>query len=141
MKPHIEEAWRSLQLADRDIKVFEILSDEPEAHLSIVCFHAQQAVEKSPKAVLFSRQIEFRRTHNLTELAQLLREHEIEPPVADDSLSRLNPFAVTFRYDDMDIELITREDTASWVADIRRWAEAQVRAATQNESVHHADDN
>ena len=133
MKPHIEEAWRSLQLADRDIKVFEILSDEPEAHLSIVCFHAQQAVEKSLKAVLFSRQIEFRRTHDLTELAQLLREHEIESPVADDSLSRLNPFAVTFRYDDMDIELITREDAASWVADVRRWAEVQVHVATENE--------
>ncbi len=141
MKPHIEEAWRSLQMADRDIKVFEILSDEPEAHLSIVCFHAQQAVEKSLKAVLFSRQIEFRRTHNLTELAQLLREHEIEPPVADDSLGRLNPFAVTFRYDDMDIEAITREDAASWVAHIRCWAEEQVRVATENESVHPADDD
>jgi HEPN domain-containing protein len=113
MKPHIEEAWRALQLADRDIKVFDILRGDPEAHLSIVCFHAQQAVEKSLKAVLFSRRIEFRRTHNLTELAQLLRQHGVEMPVADDPLRRLNPFAVTFRYDDMDIELVTREDAAS----------------------------
>ncbi len=49
MKPHIEEAWRALRLADRDIKVFDILMEEPEAHLSIVLFHAQQAVEKSLK--------------------------------------------------------------------------------------------
>ena len=55
---------RALRMADRDIKVFDILVEEPEAHLSIVLFHAQQAVEKSLKAVLFSRQIEFRRTHN-----------------------------------------------------------------------------
>jgi len=74
MKPHIEEAWRALRLADRDIKVFDILVDESEAHLSIVLFHAQQALEKSLKAVLFSRQIEFRRTHDLTELTQLLRQ-------------------------------------------------------------------
>jgi hypothetical protein len=43
MQPHLEEAWRALQLADRDITAFNILSQEPEAHLSIVCFHAQQA--------------------------------------------------------------------------------------------------
>jgi len=129
MKPHIEEAWRSLQLADRDITVFNILRQEPEAHLSIVCFHAQQAVEKSLKAVLFSRQIEFRRTHDLVELAQLLRQHGAETPVADDLLRRLNPFAVTFRYDDMDIESVTPEDVATWVASVRRWAEEQVSAA------------
>ena len=36
MKPHIEEAWRALRLADRDIKVFEILMKEPEAQVSAV---------------------------------------------------------------------------------------------------------
>ncbi len=133
MLPHLEEAWRALQLADRDITAFHVLSKEPEAHLSIVCFHAQQAVEKSLKAVLFSRRIEFRRIHDLTELTQLLRQHGIETPVNDDLLSRLNPFAVTFRYDDLDIELLTREDAATWVTDIRRWAENQVRAAEESE--------
>ena len=88
MKPHIEEAWRALRPADRDIKVFDILVEEPEAHLSIVLFHAQQAVEKSLKAVLFSRQIQFRHTHNLTELAQLLRQEGVETPVADDLLEQ-----------------------------------------------------
>jgi HEPN domain-containing protein len=139
MQPHIEEAWRSLQLADRDITAFHILSQEPEAHLSIVCFHAQQAVEKSLKAVLFSRRIEFRRIHDLTELTQLLHQHGIETPVADDLLARLNPFAVTFRYDDMDIELLTREDAATWVRDIRRWAEERVRAAAESEQAPGAD--
>ena len=134
MKPHIEEAWRALRLADRDIKVFDILVDESEAHLSIVLFHAQQALEKSLKAVLFSRQIEFRRTHDLTELTQLLRQGGIETPVADDILERLNPFAVTFRYDDMDIDLMmTREDAVGPVAEVRKWAETQVRKAAQSE--------
>ena len=134
MKPHIEEAWRALRLADRDIKVFDILVDESEAHLSIVLFHAQQALEKSLKAVLFSRQIEFRRTHDLTELTQLLRQGGIETPVADDILERLNPFAVTFRYDDMDIDLMmTREDAVGTVVEVRKWAEAQVSTAAQSE--------
>ena len=133
MKPHIEEAWRALRLADRDIKVFDILVEEPEAHLSIVLFHAQQAVEKSLKAVLFSRQIEFRRTHNLTELAQLLRQEGVETPVADDLLERMSPFAVAFRYDDVDIKLLTREDARGPVVKVRKWAEAQVSTAAQSE--------
>jgi HEPN domain-containing protein len=49
MKPHVEEALRSLRLADRDIKAFEVLADEPDVHLSMACFHAQQAVEKSSR--------------------------------------------------------------------------------------------
>ncbi len=133
MKPHIEEAWRALRLADRDIKVFDILVEEPEAHLSIVLFHAQQAVEKSLKAVLFSRRIEFRRTHNLTELAQLLRQEGVEMPVADDLLERMNPFAVAFRYDDVDIKLLTRESAMGPVVKVRKWAEAQVSTAAQSE--------
>ena len=85
MKPHIEEAWRSLRLADRDI------------------------------------------------LAQLLRGRDAITPLSDDDLRRLNPFAVTFRYDDMEIERINRQDVANWVAGIRRWAEEQVSAATESE--------
>ena len=131
MKPHIEEAERALRLADRDATVFEILAAEPEAHLSIVLFHAQQAIEKSLKAVLFSRRIEFRRTHNLAELAHLLREGGIEVPVGDHLLERMTPYAVTFRYDDLDIELMTRLEGASLVAALREWAGAQVSAAAQ----------
>jgi len=139
MKPHIEEALRSLRLADRDIKAFEVLADDPDVHLSMVCFHAQQAVEKSLKAVLFSRQIEFERIHDLVQLALLLRRRDVIVPLSDDELRRLNPFAVTFRYDDMEIELITQEDAASWVADVRRWAEEQVSAATETEATNGAD--
>jgi HEPN domain-containing protein len=133
MEPHLEEAWRALRLADRDIKAFEILKQEPEAHISTVCFHAQQAVEKSLKAVLFSRPIEFERTHDLVKLARLLADHGLAPPAADDKLRRLNPFAVAVRYDDLELELVSRDDTARLVAHVRRWAEEHVRAATESE--------
>ena len=133
MKPHLEEAERMLQLADRDIKAFEILKEEPEAHISIVGFHAQQAVEKSLKAVLFSQQIEFERIHDLVKLGNLVSDQGIVLPVKEDQLRRLNPFAVTFRYDDMEITLASKEDTALLVADIRRWAEEQVNKATESE--------
>jgi predicted nucleotidyltransferase len=65
MRPNIEEARRSLRAADRDIKAFEILRGASGAPLAALCFHAQQAFEKSLKAVLFLHLIEFRRTHDL----------------------------------------------------------------------------
>jgi HEPN domain-containing protein len=88
MKPHLEEALRMLRLADRDIAAFSVLRDSDEVHISVVCFHAQQAVEKSLKALLFVHQIEFRRTHDLLELANLLEQHGI--PLSIDKLIRVN---------------------------------------------------
>jgi HEPN domain-containing protein len=70
MKPHIEEALLSLRLADRDIKALEVLSNDPEVHLSVACLHAQQAVEKSLKAALFAHEIELGRTHDLLSYGQ-----------------------------------------------------------------------
>ncbi len=131
MKPHIEEAWRWLRLADRDITAFNILKQDAKAHASIVNFHAQQAVEKSLKAVLYSHQIVFDRTHDLVKLAQLLGDHSIGLPVSSDQLRMLNPFAVTFRYDDLEVDLILVEDAVSIVTDVRMWAEEQVSRAAQ----------
>ena len=133
MKPHVEEALLSLRLADRGIKAFEVLSNEPEVHLSVACFHAQQAVEKSLKAALFAHEIEFGRTHDLVKLAQLLRGRGIVVPVSDSQLRRLNPFAVAFRYDDADIETIPKEDAAKLVSGARAWAEMVVEAARKRE--------
>jgi len=133
MKPHLEEAWQMLRLAERDIKAFEVLKEAPDVHLSIVCFHAQQAVEKSLKAVLFLQQIEFERTHDLVKLARLLGDHGVMLPVAESHLRRLNPFAVTFRYDDLEITHVSDDDLASVVAQMRRWALEQIRAATECE--------
>ncbi len=141
MEPHLEEAWRSLRLADRDIKAFEVLKKEPEVHLSIVYFHAQQAVEKSLKAVLFAQQIEFARTHDLVKLARLLGGRGILLPVGEDQLRRLNPFAVTFRYDDMEITPVAQEGMASLIAEIRRWAEEEVSAAMECEKSNGPDDH
>jgi HEPN domain-containing protein len=128
MKPHIEEALLSLRLADRDIKAFEVLSKDPEVHLTVSCFHAQQAVEKSLKAALFSHEIEFGRTHDLIQLTYLLRGKGISVPFSDDDLRRLNPFAVTFRYDEMEFEIIPKEDAAKIVTVVRNWAEKIVES-------------
>jgi len=129
MNLHLDEAWRALRLADRDIRAFEVLREDGETHASIVCFHAQQAVEKCLKAVLYSRRIEFRRTHHLPELALLLVQDGVEVPLTQEQLMWLSPFAVTFRYDDADVELNAADELAVWVRVVREWAGAQIDAA------------
>jgi hypothetical protein len=81
------------------------------------------------KAVLFAHEIEFGRTHDLIQLMHLLRGRGISVPVSDGDLRRLNPFAVTLRYDEMEIETIPKENAASTVRVVRDWAEKAINSA------------
>jgi HEPN domain-containing protein len=127
MTPATEEALRYLQLADDDAAAFRGLLRLPEVKFRLACFHAQQAVEKLLKAVLIVNGIEYQRTHDLHTLSTLLLEHGITPPCLPEELTRLNPFAVTFRYDDTDIPLIRDEVVEKMVEAMRRWAGEVVR--------------
>ncbi|HNT36864.1 MAG TPA: HEPN domain-containing protein, partial [bacterium] len=80
-------------------------------------------------AVLFSRGIEFKRTHDLAELTALLNHKGVETPIAETLLLCLNPYAVIFRYDEIDVELVSLQDAFKWTVDIRTWAEQLVSKA------------
>lgn len=62
-----------------------------------LCFHAQQAVEKSIKAVLIFRGIEFPKVHSLTRLIDLLPSDIIRTVDLLES-ARLTVYATAFRY-------------------------------------------
>jgi HEPN domain-containing protein len=79
-------------------------------------------VEKLMKAVLIYHGIDYQRTHDLHTLASLLLKHGIKPPCSPEELTLLNPFAVTFRYDDTDIPLIQDSVVEKMVDAMRRWA-------------------
>ena len=117
-----QEAQRFLHLADRDVKAFQVLKNAPEIHLATVCFHAQQAIEKCLKAVLIRHSVELHKTHDLEELWAKLDRINITPPINAEKLGKINPCAVTFRYDDTDIELLSRDDAESMMDKIQRWA-------------------
>ena len=72
-KPVIPEAQALLRAASRDEKTIEVLLQHPDAPISSICFHAQQYLEKTMKAVMVSNAVIFRRTHDLKELADLRR--------------------------------------------------------------------
>ena len=125
MTPPInEEAETLLKVAEREMAAFRALIANPHVHDSISFFHAQQYVEKALKAALVIRGVEIRRMHDLTELAALLRDKGMALPVGDDDLARLNPFAVTFRYSDTEITVITKKEASSIIDAIERWVNA-----------------
>jgi HEPN domain-containing protein len=87
-----------LALADKDHKAALILARAPDPQMDAAGFHLQQAVEKSLKAWLALKRIEYPKTHDLSLLLRLL-EDEGENIDSFWSLLELNPFAVQFRYE------------------------------------------
>jgi len=63
-----------------------------------VCFHAQQAVEKTLKAVLLFSKIDFPLTHDLEELIDILERAGISLPQEIRDIGILTPYAVETRY-------------------------------------------
>ena len=67
-------AWQWLKKAASDLFVCEQLTRPEGAFSEAVAFHAQQAAEKSLKALLVWRQMEFPKTHDLERLLELAGE-------------------------------------------------------------------
>jgi HEPN domain-containing protein len=79
----------------------------PDVLYNELCFHAEQAAEKSIKAVLVERGIEFRKVHSIAYLLRLLPPDIPLPPEAAEAVS-LTIYAVIARYPG-DYEEITEE--------------------------------
>lgn len=126
MKRPEELARRFLALADRDIRAFRKLSDDPEIDDEVVGFHAQQGVEKCLKAVLAQHRVEVRKTHDLQVLIELLIQNNLPSPPLREGIDALGPFAVELRYDLMATEPLEREQARKVVDSVRRWAEQQL---------------
>lgn len=127
--------WRELaelllRKAAQDEFTLKKLSPDPASPDEVMGFHAQQAIEKMLKAVLSLAEIRYRRTHDLVELIDLVRERRIPFPPELDDIRRLTPFAAEFRYDDLPLEPEEPFDRA-WalecVRKTRAWAESRLR--------------
>jgi HEPN domain-containing protein len=68
--------------------------------LDTVCFHSQQAVEKSLKAVLALQDVEYPWRHDLGELLKLVKPLAPEVIPFEDRILGMTPFAVEIRYDE-----------------------------------------
>jgi len=97
---------------------------------SMLCFHAQQAAEKSIKAVLVLRGVDFPKVHSLPRLIDLLPA-DIQRPAFLLESARLTVYATAARYpgegDDLDISpdkyheaVNSAEMVVSWAFEIIR---------------------
>lgn len=92
--PGSAEDW--LRYAKSDLELARI--EKPEGVLlENLCFHAQQAAEKTLKAVLIFLEIDFPRTHNIRTLLDLLPEG-IDVPQEVEESAILTDYAVESRY-------------------------------------------
>ena len=124
-----EHARLLMEKSAEDEYVLERLSKDDNASNTVIGFHAQQAVEKLMKAVLTDRSIQYRRTHDLWELLDLLQEHKISLPPEAEKLPNLTPYAAEFRYDRLppdpeDMQRFDREWAVECVKLVKGWAES-----------------
>jgi HEPN domain len=89
-----DDAWMMAQLMEKP--------DSPEWGIG---FHAQQAVEKSLKAVLSDHGVEYPRTHDLVLLMELLERGGIQRPADESTLDGLSPYGAPLRYENLDADL------------------------------------
>lgn len=68
---------------------------------SVICFHAQQAVEKYLKAFLVSKGVRPERTHDLRALVIRCANYDVEFLALEADCRQLNSFAVDVRYPDL----------------------------------------
>ncbi len=110
---------------DDEILLEEILSNK-KVRDEIIGFHAQQAAEKLLKALLMAKNIPYRRTHDLRELIDMVKDNGIEFPEFLMEIRTLSPFAVEFRYDYIPMEEeeeFNRQKALEMVQQLRKWVE------------------
>jgi HEPN domain-containing protein len=128
MTPQREEAARLLRLARRDQAALVALLGAPGVGVAVAFFHAQQAAEKALKAAMCLRSLEYRRTHDLEELAGRLTDAGHPPTVAETDLRLLTPYAVEYRYDDEAPELLSSDQALAVVATLLAWVDLKIAA-------------
>lgn len=129
MTPQREEAARLLRLARRDEAAMRAPLDARGVDKAIAFFHGQQATEKALKVAMCLHGLDYRRTHDLEELAGQLSDAGHGCSVGESDLRLLTPYAVEYRCDDEAPHLLTPGHALSIVAAVLAWSHKQVRMA------------
>ena len=99
MKSPREHAEGLLEKASHDLVAARATMATGQA-LDTVCFHAQQAAEKSLKALLALKDVVYPWHHDLGELLQMVLGHFPQVGSMENDLLLLSPYAVEVRYDE-----------------------------------------
>jgi HEPN domain-containing protein len=97
------KAW--IEKADHDLGTAIVIYKYVPEYSDTLAFHCQQAVEKYIKCLLEKNEIQFKRSHDLRYLLDLLSD---SIPVSTDlfeNILKLNAYSIEIRYPDVKIEL------------------------------------
>jgi hypothetical protein len=99
------------------------LADRPDVPDHVAGFIAQQAIEKSLKAVLTARGVPFDRSHDIEYLCGLIEDAGIPPAASLRAAVQLTPWAVEFRYaEPLETPPLDRANALTTVASVTVWA-------------------
>jgi HEPN domain-containing protein len=123
---HVVRQW--VQKAENDLRTAEhMLTLDERCPTDVVCFHAQQCVEKYLKALLSLQGTEFPKTHSIGTLVALLPEPQVAALTAEDQ-ERLTDFATVTRYPG-DYDPISLPEARDAVVRVVRRVREQLRRA------------
>ena len=94
-----DHAAMLLRLAHEDLSALQGMADANIFSNGVFGFHAQQAVEKSVKAWLALKGVQYPRIHDIAELVALLQDNQIVLPERFQVIVSFSDFAVQFRYE------------------------------------------
>lgn len=99
--------------------------------LATLCFHAQQTVEKSLKAVLVQRGVAFPYTHDLARLSTLVQSVGLPWPEALEAAATLTVYAAGSRYPGPGGEMLEAEyrQATALAQRVLDWAELLIRGS------------
>lgn len=83
-----KESSEWIKIATEDFQSAEYLFDK--SLYRMVCYHAQQTVEKILKSILTEHETEFSRTHNILDLGNAVEKVGQKPPLIDEDAIFLN---------------------------------------------------
>jgi HEPN domain-containing protein len=122
-----------LRWATADLQVALLTSDERIAP-QIAAFHAQQAAEKSLKALLVQEQIDFPRTHSIGVLLTLLEQAGISGVQDLIDATGLTRYAVSTRYpgEEEPVRSAEAHDAATLATRVFDWVVAHLPASSDD---------
>lgn len=99
MKNKIINEW--FEKADHDLSSAKIIYIHIPENSDVIGFHCQQAVEKYLKGYLSYLEIEFKKTHDLKYLINLISTKDETFDELYNNIVKLSDFAVNIRYPDI----------------------------------------
>jgi len=124
------DAGRWLASARSDLALVTAGRRSADVLQETLCYHCQQAVEKSLKALLIAHGVSFPRTHNVGTLLDLLPGVVVPAAISQEQLRGLTAYAVLARYPgDLEDVSASELDIAFDVATrVLAWTEAELVA-------------